>query len=318
MTELHSDRAELLANVAEMYFLNGQTQDEISHYVGVTRSMVSRMLNEARRQGIVEIKIHRPLTFDREMQVYLKERFNLKEAVVVNIHRNDNDHILQSIGIAAAQVLKSKLKAGMVLGVAWGTSISAVVDALEVTQPVPVNVVQLVGALGSHNEKYDGHAVVQNLANKLGGEPYYLNAPFQVDSEEIAQSLLANPSVVETFGMSQRCDVALLGVGSTEPKYSSYFQAGYLTMEEVEDLQRIGGTGGVCGIHFDKNGVIQAKEFQKRLVSINEDTLLGIPLRIGVAGGPGKVIPMLGALRGGFINIAVTDSITAREILRLA
>ena len=312
----HSDRAELLADIADMYFLRGKTQDEIARYVGVTRSMVSRMINEARHKGIVEIKIHHPTTFDYEMQNRLIEMYGLQDAYVVRTQFSDNEHILQSIGRAGAYALKSRLASGQVIGVAWGSSIHSVVEELEVDHPIPVNVVQLVGALGSHDEQYDGHSVVQNLANKLGGEPYYLNAPFQVDSEEIVQSLLANPGVVETFNLSQRCDLALVGVGATEPQYSSYYQAGYLTLEEVELLFRIGATGGVCGIHFDRYGVIQAKDFQKRLVSISESTLKAIPIRIGVAAGPGKVLPILGALNGGFINILVTDSTTANEVLK--
>lgn len=317
MTELRGDRAELLADVAEMYFIGGKTQDEISHFAGVTRSMVSRLINEARRRGIVEIKIHHPMTLDHEMQSYFIEKFGLKDAFIIDTQPNDNDLLLQSVGRAGAYALKTYLKPRQVLGIAWGTSVNAVAEALEVDHPIPVNVVQLVGALGSRNNKYDGHAVVQIFAQKLGGEPFYLNAPFQVENEEIVQSLLTNPSIVETFNMSQRCDLALLGVGATEPKYSSYYQAGYLSLEEVEHLSSIGATGGVCGIHFDRYGTIQAKDFQKRLVSINEYTLKSIPLRIGVASGPGKVLPILGALNGGYINILVTDLNTACDVLAL-
>ena len=74
--------ANLLADVAEMYYLEGKIQSEIAETVGVTRSMISRMLTEARENGIVEIRIHRPLQSEPELANALKERFGLMDALV--------------------------------------------------------------------------------------------------------------------------------------------------------------------------------------------------------------------------------------------
>ena len=67
------NRINKLADVAEMYFLEGLTQAEIAKKVDVTRSMVSRMLTEARDQGIVKIKIERKFVFDQRLQNELIE-----------------------------------------------------------------------------------------------------------------------------------------------------------------------------------------------------------------------------------------------------
>ncbi len=317
MAELHNDRVELLADVAEMYFLKGKTQHEISSYAGVSRSMVSRLLDEARRRGIVEIKIHHPISFDQELQERISKRFNLKQAYVVKSNKNDHEHFMHNLGRAGAYALKANLQPGQTLGVAWGTSVFATAESLEVDHPIPVKIVQLVGALGSQNAKYDAHALVQNLADKLGGEPYYLNTPFRLDSEETVKALMHNEAVIETFSQIKNCDLALVGVGATEPKYSSYYNSGYCAFEEVEMLYHSGAIGGVCGIHFDRFGNRLAEDFQKRVVSVDEENLKAIPLRIGIAAGEGKVLPLLGALNGGYINILVTDSRTAQEVLKI-
>ena len=52
-------------------------------------------------------------------------------------------------------------------------------------------------------------------------------------------------------------------------------------------------------------------------VGIALDDLLGIPARLAVAGGAPKVEPILGALRGGLVNLLVTDSATATQVLEL-
>ncbi|RPH59298.1 MAG: hypothetical protein EHM81_08500, partial [Chloroflexi bacterium] len=70
--------------------------------------------------------------------------------------------------------------------------------------------------------------------------------------------------------------------------------------------------------HFDLQGKFVCEDFYRRLVTIRYEDLLRLPVRIGVAGGPGKIAPILGALRGGLINVLVTDSITARKVLEMS
>lgn len=316
---ISGDRAELLANVAEMYFLDNLTQAEISRKIGVTRSMVSRMVDEAMRQGIVEISIRRPLLFDRDLQNNLIKRFDLRDAtVVISQNLDDNSRLLRRLGACGAYVLRELLKPGIIIGVPWGTTVSAVVDAITQDSSIHPVVVQLVGAVGAHNVEYDGHGLVQRLAAKLGGEVYYLNAPFMVGSEEIVLSLIGNRGIRETFNMGKKCELAILGIGSVDIEHSSYFRAGYMSREVLEELQSEGVVGGVCGIHFDLEGKIKAQDFQKKLISISTEDLRKIPLRMGVAGGIAKVRPLLGAIRAGLINILATDSITARELLLLS
>src|SRR5512133_2903015 len=169
------DRASLLADVGEMYYLEEKNQAEIAKTVGVTRSMISRMLTEARESGIVEIRIQRPLQFDPELESVLKEKFALKDIFVVVTSHRSGERLTRTLGSAGARMLTRYLAPEKTLGLAWGTSISATVDAFEATEPMSLKVVQLVGAMGAHNMKYDGHDLVARITEKLGGDAYYLN-----------------------------------------------------------------------------------------------------------------------------------------------
>jgi DNA-binding transcriptional regulator LsrR (DeoR family) len=280
--------------------------------------MISRMLTEAREAGIVEIRVRRALQSDRELEDALTQRFVLKDAYVVSLGDSNGEQLVRVLGRAGAVMLKRYLVPNKILGLAWGTSISATVDALEVSEPIPVKVVQLVGAMGARNLEYDGHDLVSRLSEKLGGESYYLNAPYICQDAEMAHSLLETKGVKETITLGKKTDVALLGVGSTSSEHSSFFLAGYVTRGELDDLRRKGAIGDVSGLHFDLNGRPAAEEFSDRLVSIRRSDLLSIPVRLAVAGGLGKVEAILGALRGKYINVLVTDDITARKVLDLA
>ncbi len=312
------ERISLLEDVAEMYYQDGKDQLAISRVVGVTRSMVSRMLTEARQRGIVTIHVNRSLQTKPDLESSLIESFGLKSARVIALQGTSEEPALLNLGRAGAQVLQDYFLPDSIVALAWGTSISATVDAVETREALPVKVVQLVGAMGARNVEYDGHAIVQRLASKIGGESYFINAPYLCQSAEIANAMFSTKGVEESVAIGRQATVALFGIGSTDPKYSSYYLAGYVPSEEMEHILASGSIGDIAGIHFDLNGKIVCEDFYRRLVTIKYEDLLVIPVRIGVAAGIGKVAPILGALRGGLINILVTDSITARKVLELS
>ncbi len=311
------ERIDLLADVAEMYYLEGKDQMEISQVVGVTRSMISRMLTEARQRGIVEIRVNRSMQTEPELESALIARFGIKTARVISMRGAEQEPTLANLGRAGAQVLREYFLPEAIIALAWGTSISATIDAVEERETLPAKIVQLVGAMGARNVEYDGHALVQRLASKLGGESYFINAPYICPSPEVATAMLSIKGIEETVAMGKQAQVALFGIGSTDPKYSSYFLAGYVPQEDMDLIRASGAVGDIAGIHFDINGKLACEDFYRRLVTLRYDDLLHIPVRIGVAGGSGKVIPILGALRGNLINVLVTDSITARKVLEL-
>ncbi len=308
------DRESLLADVAEMYYLEEHGQAEIARTVGVTRSMISRMLKEARQKGIVEIRVRRSLQRDHDLENALMNRFGLEAASIVVCQKAASARILSYLGKAAAQAFRRYVTAGSIVGLAWGTSVSAAVDTIEAEQPMDVKVVQLVGALGARNMEYDGHALVLRLAQKLGGQGYYLNGPFLCPNPETAESLRRTQSIKDTLELGKQAQIALVGIGSAAPQYSSYHLAGYVSAKEQNRLQRAGAVGDVCGLHFDRQGRDVGEEFRARSLNICKEDLFRIPVRIGVAGGPGKVEPILGALRGGYVNVLITDALTAHQV----
>ncbi len=313
------NRNDLLADVAEMYYLERQTQAEIAKRIGLTRSMVSRMLDEARKKRIVEFRVKRSLSFDERLERELIEGFGLRSAHVIIIGDTGSERILRQVGVGAAQILRQRLRPGMILGLAWGTFIRSTIDAFELGEPVPgIRVVQLVGAGDSRIKDYDGFALVQRMAQLTGGEGIFLNAPIMVNSEASAQSLMASKTIRETIQLSRQSDLALLGVGSTNARFSTFYHSGYFSLNDLTKLQEDGAVGNVCGMHFTIDGNLTSLDFQHRLVTISQEDLLNIDTRMGVAGGMGKVDAIFGALRGGFINVLVTDNVAATALLERA
>jgi DNA-binding transcriptional regulator LsrR (DeoR family) len=315
-----AQRAEMLADVAEMYYLKNMNQSEIAGQLGLERSTVSRLLSEARQQHIVEIHIHRPLSFNSQLEEQITHRFGLLRTCVLAERDPGTGAALERLGATGAALVKEYLETEITLGISWGTAVSAVVSALDEDPSEPVappglKIVQLVGALGTQNSHYDGHWLVQRLAARLGAEAYYLNAPFMVDSPAMVHSLLETSNIHQVIELGKNASLAILGIGSTDPQYSSFYRAGYVPYADLEALLKAGMVGDVCGRHFDIHGNSSNLDFDRRLVTIDREDLQHIPLRIGIAGGQGKAQAVVGALRAGFINILVTDDTLAGILL---
>jgi len=314
--QISSKRARILADVAEMYYLEGKDQAAIALKVGVSRSMVSRLLTEARKRGIVEIKVNRPIHWDADLEEAIRTRFGIESVFVVSMEDMKLQKMTINLGQAAAEKLKEHLRADLIIGVAWGTAVSATVDAVQTMVEPSIKVVQLVGAQGAKNVEYDGHAIVQRLAEKLNGEGYYLNAPYLCMTPEIAQSMRKTRGIKETIEMGKDCHIALLGIGTTETKYSSLYLSGSFTEKELEVFRKNGVVGDIASNYFKIDGTPYHDDFLNRLITINHEDLTHIPIRIGIAGGMVKVNSIIGALNSRLVTHLVTDSITAKKIVK--
>lgn len=314
-----TERDELLAFVAEQYYQEEKKQTEIAEMIDLTRSAVSRMLSEAREKGIVEITIHHPFQYDRELEDKLQSTFNLEHAAVVVFQDQPRyDDLRTRLGRAAARLLSSLIEPGDHIGLAWGTTVQAAIEAYEPKPIKDVTVVQLVGVLGSTRHSYSAQILVEQLAEKLNGEGRYLFAPFLVENQETANTLLKDPAVQQTVDAGRRCDVALMGVGSTKPAYCSLLQGGHIDTRELEAIREGGAVGDVTGLYYNLEGDLVDIPFHQHRMGLAWDDLLQITTRLGVAGSVEKAEAVLGALCGGYINSLVTDNLTAIRVLELA
>jgi deoxyribonucleoside regulator len=318
--KLDENRDDLLAYVAELYYDLKWNQEDIAKEIGVTRSMVSRMLTEARKKKFVEITVHRPLSLNIDLMDQFRKTFEIENVQIVHQSFDNDLRLRERVGWAAESMLEKILVPHSVLGLVWGTTVASFVNKLVKNnlKHFEIDVVQLVGAIASRDFAYSGLELVRAAAHALGGHPYYLNSPFYLENSEMVGNLLKNKIVDETFQMMEKCRYAVVGIGSLAPTLASFYLSGDISSEELEIIQQTGAIGSVCGLHFDIHGKQVAKFCSERTVTIQKEQLDRIPIRMGMACGPGKAEPILGALRGKFITHLITDSITASQVLKLA
>lgn len=312
-----SGHAEIIAQVAHLYFEKDYDQSAIASRLKVSRSSVSRLLAQARRQGIVEIRIHYPSPISEDLALRLQNQFGLKEARVLETGGLDAKTATSRVAQLAAKYLQENLHAGDILATSWGTTLYQVIRNLRPSHRVDVQVVQMVGGIGASNAEDDGSNLVRDLAQTFGGKYLSLNAPLIVESSETQRVLLQEPTIRRVLDLARRASIAIVGIGATWRGSSAPVRAKMLAPSDLKTIQKYGGVGDICSQSFDLNGNIVADEINQRVVALDLNSLKTIPKVVGVASGTHKAKAILGALRGGFVNVLITDDFTATQVMAL-
>jgi deoxyribonucleoside regulator len=305
---------DFLIEVAKLYYEEEFSQQEIANKFNISRPTVSNLLKRCKDEKIVEISIKSPSSLILSLKRELELQFKLKNVIIVPSEAEIN-HTKAKTGKAAGEYLMSILHNNMRIGIAWGTTLYQTVNELPQTNFIDIDVVQLIGALGSINPTFDGFELAMNLAKKVNGKYYIIQAPVIVQSIHLKEMLVKEPRVSDVLSLAKNIDLALVGVGSIAPEESSLVRAGFMTKEETGTIIKEGAVGVICGMHYDINGKLLNTSINKRLIGISPEDLLKIPVIIGMACGSEKTNAVLGALRGGFINTLVTDENIALRIL---
>ena len=297
----------MLSRVARLYYEHNLTHAEIAEILGVSRVKVTRMLTEARRKGIVEIKVHGDSSTFADLETRLATRLGLRDAWVIPWSASE-DRLLASLGAGGAHSLRTLLRPGMVVGVNQSRTVGAILPALHNEKPVAVDLVPVTGSAGgSGGDK--AHERSEALARAFGCSAHHLPAPLLASSAASAAVLRAESEIAEVLDLAARADLLVVGVGTLEDNY--LVRGGEIAGEELPALRAMGIVGDMSSRFFDSEGRAVAMSVDERVIGLSLEQHRAIPLRVALAGGEAKREALKAASRAGLFNILVTDSETA-------
>ena len=307
-------RLDEAARAGWLYYVAGNTQDEIARKLGISRQAAQRLVSLAISERLIKVRLDYPIAKCLEYAAALKLRYDL---TFCEVAPTDPASASQSLGIAqlAATELERWLRRAepAIIGIGTGRTMRAVADQLPAMECPQHKLVALVGTT-----KTDGSAsfydVIIRVSDTVRAPHYPMMLPVVARSVEERELLTSLASVRSVLDLVERTDVCFVGVGALGDN-AALVQDGIITPAEADELRQAGAVGEITGWAFDANGRLLTVGTNLRVASapLHQPTK---KLMIGVAMGTARRAAIRGALRGKLISGLVTDEVTAEHLLQ--
>lgn len=294
------------SKIAFYYYKMGLTQDEIAKKMSTSRPRINRILKKCLEMGIVRIDIDIEKQ-NVELEIKLESTLGLNEVIIAG------DKITAESSLSETTIstyLERVLNDNDIIGFSRGRALSYLVSSLKPIHKNNLTVTQLVGGLNAGEVSISSDDIVRKASEILNAKPCYMYTPIILENPEIKKSLIKESFFTNVYNTMKSCTIAIVGIGNMS-SHSAFDQRKHIHKSELEILQANNAVGEICTHYFDINGKIIKSGLEDRVLAISLDDYRNIPVRIGIAYGNEKLSPILGAVRGGLINVLITDLSTA-------
>jgi len=302
------------ARAGWLYYVAGNTQDEIARKLGVSRQSAQRLVSLAISERLIKVRLDHPIARCMELASLLRQRHDLRFCEVSPTDPTSSSSVIGVAQIAAAEMERwLRRSEPAIIGVGTGRTMRAVADELPRMECPQHRLVGLVGTT-----KVDGSAsfydVIMRISDAVRAPAYPMAMPVVARSAE-ERDLLANlASIRRVRELVEQADVTFVGVGSIGDN-TPLLNDGFINAEENEALRRAGAVGEITGWAFDARGDLIKGLTNQRVGSAPLRSPIA-RLMIGVAMGPQRRAALRAALGGRLISGLVTDESTAEHLLR--
>jgi DNA-binding transcriptional regulator LsrR (DeoR family) len=312
-TEAEDGRLDEAARAGWLYYVAGNTQDEIARKLGISRQSAQRLVSLAISARLIKVRLDHPIARCLELGAALKKRFDLRFCEIAPTDPTSTSSTLGIAQVAAAELERWLRNAEpAIIGIGTGRTMRAVADQLPAMECPQHKLVALVGTT-----KTDGSAsfydVIIRVSDTIRAPHYPMPLPVIARSVEERQLLTSLASVRSVLALIERADVSFVGVGAVSDG-AALVQDGIVTRAEAATLREAGAVGEITGWAFDARGRVMEGPINDRVASA--PLRPGKGLMIGVAMGPTRRAALRGALAGHLISGLVTDEATAEHLLQ--
>lgn len=311
--EITTTRLDDAARAGWLYYVAGNTQDEIAAKLGVSRQSAQRMVSLAVSEGLVKVRLDHPIANCLDLAAQLKQRFGLKMAEVVPTDPGSTSTTLGVADAAAAEMTRwLKTEKPVIVGIGTGRTLKAAIEILSPIDCPQHKVVSLTGNIAP-----DGSAafynVIFNIAEKIKARSFPMPLPVIASSPEERELLHSQPMIRSVLELSAKADVAFIGIGDLEDDAPLYVD-GFISRAELLALRQAGAVCEIVGRAFDRNGIpiegLTNERVASALIPSRETAMV-----VAIAKGQKKMPGIAAALKGSLINGLITDEHTAEALL---
>lgn len=311
--KFEKSRLEDAARAGWLYFVAGNTQDEIARKLNVSRPTAQRLVSLALSERLIAFRLDHPIAACMELAAQLADRFKLGFCEVAPADPG-SDSLILGIAESAASFLEQKLRSTvpMIVAIGTGRTLRAAVERMPRMVCHEHRLVSLVGHISMRGSAsfYD---VLARLSDLTEAPHFPMPLPVVVSTREERDQLHRLEPVTRLLELAGAAEVTMVGVGRMDENAPLYLD-GFISTAELAEMRRLGAVGEVTGWAFDAAGKFIEGGTNDRLTSAPRP----VPaegLVVGVAQGTGKVLPIHAALRGRIVNGLITNETTAKSLL---
>jgi DNA-binding transcriptional regulator LsrR (DeoR family) len=308
-----ADDAALRLRAAWLYHGFGLTQSEVADQLGIGRSTVIRLLEEARQRGEVKITIEDRVPDLAELSLSLERRLGLDEAIVVPSPEGGAG-TARAVGLALGRLLSEAISDNVTIGVGWGRTLSAALESFSPPRRTGVKVMSLMGG-AVETQFANPFEFAWRLASALQAECFLFPAPLVVDSAEMRERLMADRGISRLAELASALDMAVVSAGGLTDSAGSLVQR-LITESETEELVARGCVADIMCNFIDAEGRPVDHPLNRRIMSVGIETLKAARHKVLASGGRERAAAILAVVRSIGCNTLVTDEHAARALLK--
>lgn len=297
---------------SKLYYKDNLTQQQIAQQLNVSRMKVSRLLQQAKDEGIVRITIDYSGTYPG-LEKELQDKYRLKDVVVIDTSVGVSAK--EQVASAAAFYLENYVKKKSTIAVGWGTTMKLVPDYMHQMESYELTFSPIIGGQGQRELDMHATTIASNFAKKTGGRALSLIAPALVENGEEKQILMKNELIHSVVETTADAEYAVFSLGNPLVINSSISKSGYFFDEDLAQLEQ---EEAVCDlvstVFLNKESRECCKSITDRCIGITGRQLKNIPNKICIVESEEKKKSVKAALDGGYIDVLIVDQVIAEYL----
>jgi DNA-binding transcriptional regulator LsrR (DeoR family) len=312
--EEDANRLDIAARAGWLYYIAGNTQDEIARKLGVSRQTAQRLVSISISEKLIRVRLDHPIGRCLEMADNIKKNYGIDYCEVVPSDP-ENNSLSTGVAAAAAAELERYLISSHPVIIAMGTGrmLRALADQLTPMDCPQHKIVALVGNIAPDGSAslYDA---VSRVAERVGAPHYPMPLPVIATTVHERNLLLAQKPLRNVLELASQADVTFVGVGSVGED-AALLRDGFVKSDEMRAVTRAGAVGEIVGWSYDDKGNL--------IDGLTNDRVLSVPLSrpaqrkvIGVVMAPERIKAVRGALTGKLVNGLITNEVMAAQLLK--
>lgn len=311
------DRVSAAVRAAQLYYVQGETMDAIAAELSTSRSSVSRLLSFARETGLVDIRINSPFERAGAAERWIHDRFRVTAHVVPVSESVSEVERLERVARTAGRLLTEFVDSKMILGIAWGSTISAVSRELGSKGTHDTTIVQLNGAGNTQTSGVEySSEILQRFGHAFGAQVQQFPVPAFFDDPLTRAAMWRERSTRRVLDLQARMDIAVFSLGSPSAEVPSrVYVGGYLSRDDYQSLRDDHAIGDISTVFFRADGTWKDIRLNARATGPGLDSLRRVPRRLCIVAGPQKLPSLRAALRAGYVTDVVLDEELARALV---